>query len=99
MVHRVSHNGIRVRPIVATAVILKPSGMGAVLMQVLGRNAVVLASDHEDSVSGPQRGLELTNVRGDALAVEGEVSRRSRAVKRWPKYWISQRVYKAAFRR
>lgn len=60
---------------------------------------VVLASDHQDIVSGPHRGLELTNVRGDALAVEGEVSRRSRAVKRWPKYWISQRVYKAASRR
>lgn len=59
---------------------------------------VVLASDTENIVGGPHRLLELANVRGDALVVEGELSRPSLTVQPYPKHWIRQSVFKAAFR-
>jgi hypothetical protein len=59
---------------------------------------VVLASDHSNIVAGPHRMLEMANVRGDALVVEAEVSRPSLTVEPYPKHWIRQSVFKAAFR-
>lgn len=59
---------------------------------------VVLSSDTENIVGGPHRLLELANVRGDALVVEGELSRPSLSVQPYPKHWIRPSVFKAAFR-
>lgn len=59
---------------------------------------VVLASDPTVIVGGPHLLLELANVRGDALVVEGELTRPSLTVEPWPRYWIRQSVFKAAFR-
>lgn len=59
---------------------------------------VVLMSDTTDIVGGPHRMLELGNVRGDALVVEGELTRPSLTVEPWPKHWIRASVFKAAFR-
>lgn len=59
---------------------------------------VVLASDTSNIVGGPHLMLELANVRGDALMIEGEVSRPSLTVEPYPKHWVRQSVFKAAFR-
>jgi hypothetical protein len=59
---------------------------------------VVLMSDTSEIVGGPHQHLELANVRGDALVVEGELSRPSLTVEPWPKHWIRASVFKAAFR-
>lgn len=59
---------------------------------------VVLASDTSNIVGGPHLLLELANVRGDALVVEGEVTRPSLTVEPYPKEWIRPSVFKAAFR-
>lgn len=59
---------------------------------------VVLASDTSVIVGGPHRLLELSNVRGDALVVEGELGRPSLTVQPYPKHWIRPSVFKAAFR-
>lgn len=59
---------------------------------------VVLMSDTSDIVGGPHLMLEMANVRGDALVVEGELSRPSLTVEPWPKHWIRASVFKAAFR-
>lgn len=59
---------------------------------------VVLASDTSNIVGGPHLMLELTNVRGDALVIDGEVSRPSLTVEPYPKHWVRQSVFKAAFR-
>lgn len=59
---------------------------------------VVLASDTSNIVGGPHLMLELTNVRGDALVIEGEVTRPSLTVEPYPKHWVRQSVFKAAFR-
>jgi hypothetical protein len=42
--------------------------------------------------------LELVNVRGDALIVEGEVNRPSLTVEPYPKDWLRPSVFRAAFR-
>jgi hypothetical protein len=59
MRHRVRQCGAGVVAIRAAAVILKPCGMGAVLVQILGRNAVVLAGNH-----AAQAGKEALNLIG-----------------------------------
>lgn len=59
---------------------------------------VVLASDTSVIVGGPHLSLELANVRGDALVVEGELTRPSLSVEPWPNRWIRASVYRAAFR-
>jgi len=58
----------------------------------------VLASDPTDIVGGPHLGLELANVRGDALIVEGELTRPSLTVEPWPKHRIRPSVFKAVNR-
>lgn len=60
---------------------------------------VVLASDHTNIVAGPHLMLEMANVRGDALVIEAEVARPSLTVEPYPKHWVRQSVFKAAFRR
>jgi len=59
---------------------------------------VVLMSDTSIIVGGPYLMLELGNVKGDALVVEGELTRPSLTVEPWPKHWIRASVFKAAFR-
>ncbi len=59
---------------------------------------VVLMSDTSIIVGGPHLMLELANVKGDALVVEGELSRPSLTVEPWPKHWIRASVFKAAYR-
>lgn len=59
---------------------------------------VVLASDPEEIVGGPHLMLELANVSGDALIVEGELMRPSLTVQPWPNQWVRASVFKAAFR-
>lgn len=59
---------------------------------------VVLASDTTNIVGGPHLALELGNVRGDALIVEGELTRPSLTVEPWPRHWVRASVFKAAFR-
>jgi len=59
---------------------------------------VVLMSDTSVIVGGPHLMLELGNVKGDPLVVEGELTRPSLTVEPWPKYWIRQSVFKASFR-
>lgn len=59
---------------------------------------VVLMSDTSVIVGGPHRLLELANVRGDALVVEGSVTRPSLTVEPYPKDWMRQSVFRAAFR-
>lgn len=59
---------------------------------------VVLMSDTSIIVGGPHLMLELGSVRGDALVVEGELTRPSLTVEPWPKHWVRQSVFKAAFR-
>ncbi len=59
---------------------------------------VVLMSDMTDIVGGPHQMLELADVRGDALVVEGTLSRPSLTVEPYPKHWIRASVFKAAFR-
>lgn len=58
----------------------------------------VLASQPSVIVGGPHRMLELINVRGDALVVEGEVNRPALTVQPYPKHWLRPRVFRAAFR-
>jgi hypothetical protein len=58
----------------------------------------VLASQPEVIVGGPHLMLELMNVRGDALVVEGEVSRPALTVEPYPKHWLRPSVFRAAFR-
>lgn len=59
---------------------------------------VVLMSDTTDIVGGPHMMLELADVRGDALVVEGTLSRPSLTVEPWPRHWIRASAFKAAFR-
>lgn len=59
---------------------------------------VVLASDPTDIVGGPHQLLELANVRGDALVVEGELTRPSLTTVPYPNRWIRQSVFRAAYR-
>lgn len=59
---------------------------------------VVLMSDTTEIVSGPHLMLELANVRGDALVVEGDLTRPSLTVEPWPKHWVRASVFKAAFK-
>lgn len=58
----------------------------------------VLMSDTTVIVSGPHLSLEISNVRGDALLIEGELTRPSLTVEPWPKMWIRSSVFRAAFR-
>jgi hypothetical protein len=58
----------------------------------------VLASDPEVIVGGPHLLLELVNVRGDALVVEGEVARPRLTEQPWPKHWMRPSVFRAAAR-
>ena len=58
----------------------------------------VLASDHTAIVGGPHLSLELANVRGDAMIVEGELTRPSLSVEPWPKHRIRPSVFKAVNR-
>lgn len=59
---------------------------------------VVLMSDTSDIVGGPHLMLELADVSGDALVVEGTLTRPSLTVEPWPRHWIRASVFKAAFR-
>lgn len=59
---------------------------------------VVLGSDTSVIVGGPHRLLELSNVRGDALVVEGELGRPSLTVQPYPKHWIRPAEFLAVFR-
>lgn len=59
---------------------------------------VVLASDTSVIVGGPHRMLELSDVQGDALVIEGEVTRPQLTQEPYPKQWIRQSVFKAAYR-
>jgi len=59
---------------------------------------VVLMSDTGDIVGGPHRMLELAEVKGDALVVEGTLTRPSLTVEPWPRHWVRASVFKAAFR-
>jgi len=58
---------------------------------------VVLASDTSDIVGGPHRLLEFANIRGDAQVVDAELSRPSLTQDFWPRGWLRQSVFKAAF--
>lgn len=59
---------------------------------------VVLMSDTTEIVGGPHLMLELADVKGDALIVEGSLSRPSLTVEPWPKHWVRASVFKAAYR-
>jgi hypothetical protein len=59
---------------------------------------VVLMSDTLEIVGGPHRLLELANVRGDALVVEGAITRPQLTVEPYPKDWMRQSVFRAAYR-
>lgn len=59
---------------------------------------VVLMSDTSEIVGGPYRMLELADVRGDALLVEGTVSRPQLTDQPYPKDWMRPSVYRAAYR-
>lgn len=59
---------------------------------------VVLGSNTSIIVGGPHRMLEMANVRGDALVVEAELQRPALTVEPWPKHWIRQSVFRAAYR-
>lgn len=59
---------------------------------------VVLASDTSIIVAGPHLMLELSNVRGDAMAIEADVTRPSLTVQPYPKHWLRPATFRAAFR-
>ncbi|MEQ1901852.1 MAG: DUF1833 family protein [Devosia sp.] len=59
---------------------------------------VVLAGDTSVIVGGPHFLLELANVRGDALVVEGEISRPALTAEPYPKDWVRPSVFRAAYR-
>lgn len=59
---------------------------------------VVLSSDTSAIVGGPHRLFEMSNVRGDAMVVEAELSRPSLTVQPYPKHWIRPAVFKAMYR-
>lgn len=59
---------------------------------------VVLASDTSIIVGGPHLLLELANVRGDALLLEGEVTRPALTQEPYPKDWMRQSVFRGAYR-
>jgi ABC-type molybdate transport system permease subunit len=46
MLHSVGNNRTSIRAVVTPPMILKPSAMRRILMQVLGRNPMMLTDDH-----------------------------------------------------
>lgn len=59
---------------------------------------VVLAGSPSVIVGGPHRMLELSDVRGDALVIEGAVTRPALTVEPYPRHWIRPSVFRAVFR-
>lgn len=58
----------------------------------------VLENDPDVIVGGPHAYLLLQNVKGNALTLEGDLSRTSLTHEPWPKEWINAAKFKSAYR-
>jgi hypothetical protein len=59
---------------------------------------IVLESDPTEVMAGPYQLLELRNIRGDAMTLEGSLVWPSLTVEPWPWDWIRPAKFRAAFR-
>ena len=73
-------------------------GLDQITDALIATVTIVLQSDPTVVMGGPHQLLQVRNVRGDALSIEGDLTRPFLVQERWPKEWIHPGKFRAAFR-
>lgn len=73
-------------------------GLDLITSPALVTISAVLESDPSVVIGGPHSLLRLQNIEGDALVVQGELTRQPITTAAWPKNWIRPGKFRAAFR-
>ena len=73
-------------------------GLDSITTPLIATVTAVLESDVTIVVGGPHELLKVQNVRGDALVIEGDLTRPFLVQEYWPREWMRPAKFRAAFR-